>query len=337
MYGYFLFKLYIEHTHSTLGMQINGENYEEVKSRELTKGKVFRNTDASKYLRVGVIKDIMKEALHVESLYNLGFPVPNVLEIGQIGDKGYYVEKSIGELTFGEKFHDEYLSLGEVGANTFKSFCDIICIYFHSQLNSPCYPPKRHDFKKTIMLSNILEENSDLDQKEVRYCIKKINKRLLTLPNVFSHGDLTPRNVFSEGIIDFEFQFITPVGFDVLTAPVIERFWNFRDKNGKSYEMFYLDKKLIDYYLERINMVATQHGLKDFLLFSDDFLLLKAFWMLAHEREFAKLSSDTSKWNFRKKILVYCMGCYLSNKRIDIEEFNKFDNSSSRHKNILHD
>ena len=79
--------------------------------------------------------------------------------------------------------------------------------------------------------------------------------------------------------------------------------------------MFYLNQKQIKYYFHKIDMVAKQHGLKYFLSFVDDFLLLKAFYMLAYEKKFAKSSGDTSKWEFRKKILVYFMESYLRWKK----------------------
>jgi DsbC/DsbD-like thiol-disulfide interchange protein len=159
-------------------VQIKGEKFVKIKRREFTSGNVYKTADATKFLRVGNVKEIKKEALYVENLYNLGFPVPHVLEKGQINGHGYYIEQSIGKITFGEKFREEYLTYGKVKQNTFKSFCDIMCIFFNAQLNAPCHTKRQHNFKKTIMLSNILEENPDFDPLEVKYCIEKINKRL---------------------------------------------------------------------------------------------------------------------------------------------------------------
>lgn len=309
-------------------MKIKGQTFKKIKDREFTCGEVYKSSDGLKYLRISKTKNIMKdEGLYVESLYNLGFPVPSVIERGQIGNREYYIEQSIGEITLGDKFNKEYILQGKINQNTFKYFCNILCNYFNAQLNSPVYSTKQFNFEKIIMLSNVLKENPDLDPLKVKKCIKKINKRLLTLPNVFSHGDLTPRNTFDSGIIDFEFHFIAPAGFDVLTAPLIESFWNFKDAKEKKYRMFYLNQKQINYYFNKINIIAEQHHLSGFLSFVDDFLLLKAFYMLAYEKKFAKVSGDTSKWKFRKKILIHFMESYLDDKKIDIGKFIKFETS----------
>lgn len=307
-------------------MKIKGQTFMKIKDREFNDCEVYKSLDGLKYLRIGKTKNIMKdEALYVESLYNLGFPVPRVIEQGQIGNREFYIEQSIGKITLGDMFNKEYILQGKINQITFKYFCNIICNYFNAQLNSLVDSTKQFDLKKVIMLSNVLKENPDLDPLKVRKCIKKINKRLLTLPNVFSHGDLTPRNTFNSGIIDFEFHFIAPAGFDVLLAPLIESFWNYLDKKGEKSQMFYISHKQINYYFSKISTIAEQHGIKNILSFLDDFLLLKAFYMLAYEKKFAKVSGDTSKWKFRKNILIYFMESYLNEKNINIRKFIEFE------------
>jgi len=52
--------------------------------------------------------------------------------------------------------------------------------------------------------------------------------------------------------------------------------------------------------------------------------LLKAIWSLANEKYSAKKSGDTSKLNFRKKILIYCIDKYLNNEMIETKKFKTF-------------
>lgn len=303
-----------------------GDKWNYVKERLFTDSKVYRSVDGLKYLRIGETGNIKSEAAYVKKLHELGFPVPEMLEQGEIHGHGYYVERSVGGTSFGDKFREECASQGQVSPDSLESFCDIVCIFLRAQIKSSNHLDKQDDeLRKNIMLSNVLQENSDFDADQVESCVQKIESRLLTLPKTFSHGDLTPRNTFENGIIDFEFRSIAPIGYDVLTAPVIERFWGFKTNDRKTYEEFYLDEGQISYYLRKIEKEAESHGIKDFLKFSDDFLLLKAIWSLAYEKHHAEQSGSTTKWNFRKRILIYCMKRYLIGEPIETKKFGELN------------
>lgn len=305
-------------------IELVGDTWNYVKERLSTNVRVYKSLDGSKYLRIGETRSIKSEVTYIKKIYGLEFPVPKVLEQGEVSGYSYYIESSVGETPFGDKFREECTSQGRVSQDSLESFCEVVCAFLRAQIKSSSLN-MQVDLRKDIMLSNVLQENPCLDISQVESCIKKIESRLSGLPKNFSHGDLTPRNVSEKGVIDFEFCSIAPIGFDVLTAPLIERFWGFSANDKKTHEEFYLDKKQVSYYFHKVEKEAELHGIRGFLQFTDDFILLKAIWSLAHEKSQAEQSGDTTKWGFRKKVLVYCMECYLIGESIKTEKFKRLN------------
>lgn len=293
-----------------------------VKERLFSDSKVYRSADGQKYLRIGEIGNIQSEAAYAKKLYGLSFPVPEMLEQGEINGHGYYIERSVGGTSFGDKFREECAIDGRVSSNSLEFFCDILCSFLRAQIKfSKLLDYQDDNLKKNIMLANVLQENTDIDANQLKRCVQKIESRLRTLPRSFYHGDLTPRNTYENGIIDLEFSSMAPIGYDVLTAPVMERFWGFRTNDKETSEEFDLQEGQVAYYLGRIEEEAALLGLKGLLKFFDDFILLKAVWSLAYEKQHAVQLGDTVKWNFRKGILVYCLKCYLIGEQIETGKF----------------
>jgi thiamine kinase-like enzyme len=305
-------------------IEFKGERWNHIKDRLLTNSRVYKSVDGSKYLHIGNTKNIKKEASFLKKLHKLGFPVSDLLEYGKINNYGYYIERSVGKKSYGDKFRKEYASQVKISSDTLESLSDTVCNFLASQLKSSGHFSQKYDLRKNIMLANVLRENPDLDAKKIETCISKIENKLRSLPVTFSHSDLTPRNIFKTGIIDLEFSSTMPVGYDVLTAPIMERFWGFGKKDIETHEDFYLKEEQISHYYKKIEAHAERNGIRDFLTFTDDFILLKAIWSLAHEKRSADQSGDTSKLNFRKKILIYCLEQYLNNERIETKKFKTF-------------
>lgn len=302
-------------------LEIHGREWIYVKNRILDSGQVYRSPDDSQYLRIGAIEELNAEATFVRDLYHRGFPVPEVLGQGETNGLGYYVERSVGKRSFGEYFQSEYASQGRVSDATFAVYCEMMYKFLAVQLDPANRIKGEGDLRKGIHLANVLEENPDIDATQIGHCIAKIENRLKEFPLVLTHGDLSPFNMFENGIIDFEHRFIAPVGYDVLTSATDQRFWNYIGADGKTQLEYDLNHVQITYYLGRIDAVAKQHGMEGFSKLTDEFVLLKSIWSLAHEKEFARQSGTTLKWDFRKAVLMYCMEQYLQNKPIDTNQF----------------
>ncbi|KKT91254.1 MAG: hypothetical protein UW92_C0015G0004 [Candidatus Jorgensenbacteria bacterium GW2011_GWA2_45_13] len=303
-------------------ISLNGENWAYIKKREFH-GSVFRSSDGSKYLRIGNVDDINTEFTFVRRLYQGGFPVPEALEQGEILGSGYYIERSIGDVPLSDKFRDEYALQGKVGSDTFEAFCNTMCQFLSAQLEPRNHIAAQSGLQKNIGLVRVLEENPDMDTELIESCVKKAESRLRSLPKSLAHGDLSPRNTLEKGVIDFEFGFVAPVGYDVFTALLVERFWNFPGGDGKLQHEFDLSDEQISYYFKKVGAIADRYGVGECATLIDEFILFKSIWSLANEKQTSIQSGSTTKLSFRKKILKYCMENYLRGEQINTNEFKK--------------
>lgn len=305
-------------------LKINGVWWRFLKQRPFTETRIYVSDDQSKYLHTGNLQKIENEAEYIQNLYRLDFPVPNILERGLINSEGYYIETSVGTESYATKFKNYYSERGTISPEIYTSFCTRVCVFFDSQLKTSLTKTSKNDLERMMKLPNVLDENPDLDIVQINNCIVKIKDRIKKLPAVYSHGDLTPRNIFEGGIIDFEFNSIGPVGLDVLVAPLVENLWAFNDIEGKTHEEFIINAEQVNFYFNMINSTAKKNGLDNFLEYIDDFFLVKAFWALAYEKKQAITTGNSSKWNFRKSVLKYCINQYLNSEKIDTLSLRQF-------------
>jgi len=85
-------------------LEIKGEWWRFLKQRPFTETRVYISEGQSKYLHVGNLQKIEGEAEYIQNLYELDFPVPTILEHGLINGEGYYIETSVGSVSYATKF-----------------------------------------------------------------------------------------------------------------------------------------------------------------------------------------------------------------------------------------
>ncbi len=302
-------------------LEVGGREWAYIKDRVLGRGKIYRSLDGTQYMHTGSVAEVGNEANFIEQLHGLNFPVPRILSKGEIGGINYYIEESVGDMSFGEKFRHEYTLHQKVTGETFEGFCNIACQFLEAQLNNPT--DRRSEIREGVHLSNVLQENPDLRDK-IFPCISMIETNLQQIPLVLTHGDFSPRNTFTKGVIDFEHRFIAPVGYDVLTGITIQRFWDFKDSDGETQLDFDVESGQVADYFRKLDNIAEHYKIGQLSRFADDFVVLKAIWSLAYEKQFASQTGNNLKRNFRKAVLVYCMDQYMNGRPVDTSSFKKF-------------
>ncbi|MFZ5391341.1 MAG: phosphotransferase [Patescibacteria group bacterium] len=306
-------------------MEINGQQWLYVKDRFLGRGRVYCLPDNSQYLRVGPIEKIAAEVAFLRQLNNYNFPVPKIINQGEYDNFGYYIEESVGQFSFGDRFRQEYLVNGRVSSETFSNYCKMSIRFLVAQFKSAkdANGISTNELRKGICVDNVVTENPDISVDYLNDVLSKVENKLKVLPLSLTHGDFSPFNVFNNGVVDFEHNFIGPIGYDVLTGPLYESFWDYKESNGESQLLFCFSEEQLVYYFNQINQVAAHYGISDFSVFKDSFLLLKAIWLLSYEKQLAGELGSNLRWNFRKAILKYFLSWYLDNKPIDTKVFKK--------------
>jgi len=291
-----------------------------VKAREYQETYIFKSSNGKNYLHFGNPDKIQKNIDIQSKLYKLGYPVAAILKTGNFGRFSYLLESSLGEETYGDVFTKN------IEDQKFKLFCSVIASYFEAQLKNQLPVPIDFDIRKEVMAKNVIQENSDLGVAKINSALDKLEQGFRTLPFAYSHGDFAARNILDKGVIDFEFCSIAPIGLDVFNACTVENFWMYKNSSDEFCAKFYFEVEQNEYLVDVLNTVSSRYGLTRLLEFQNDFILFKAIWSTAHEKQQSIKSGDDTKWRFRRAILMYCIEKYLKDEKINPFKFKDLKN-----------
>ena len=285
-------------------------------------GAVHCSPDGRFYLRTGELSAIHAEAEFARMVWRQGFPVPEVTEVGQLADGvGYFVETSAGTENFAEKLSRDYAATSRVSDETFRGFSEITLRFLAAQLQPACRQAGPAQTRAGIELPSVQSENPDIADL-LETAVAKAEGRLRGLPLVLTHGDLSPFNILPGGVIDFELRFIAPAGFDAVTAIAFQRLWDHPKPDGTgTMQLWDFDQKQIAEFLSETDTLFTKQSLPPLSGFFDDFLMLKAIWALCFERPDDDRSPQARRWQWRKRVAVYCAERVLAEKPIESEHF----------------
>ncbi len=302
----------------------NLEDWIFVKERGATAhiGDVYRSSDGGLFLRTGEVAAIRNEAAFGKMLWQNGFPVPEVTEVGQTPDGlGYFIEKSVGIENFGHLLGREYAATGRISDETFETFSAISLQFLAAQLNPLCRQYGPSQIRAGIRLENVLSQNPDVADL-LEQAAAQAKKRTQELPLVLTHGDLSPFNIMPGGVIDFEERFFAPAGLDAITSIAFQQLWDHPKPDGTgTMRLWDFSRRQVADFLSEADALFAAQGLPLLSAFFDDFLMLKAIWALCYERPNDLSSAQTQRWQWRKRVAAYCAECCLAGKPIESELF----------------
>ena len=283
-------------------------------------GKVYASRDRREYLRTAKAVEIAREANLTKDLYRRGFPVPEVLAIGTLEDgTAYYLERSIGERTFGEIFTEETEAQGRAGEASFDAFLQIMNRYCRAQFHPRNRVPHDRDaLAELVALANVTRNNPPSPDMRAPFgeAYERASERVMSLPWGYVQADLAAFNILPAGVIDFEFAGIGPVGYDVVTNVHFGRMWPQADV------AFVFTDEQVARYTAAIDEVALDNDLPAPSSFADDFLVLKAIWSSGKDAESEDdPDSESGFWAWRVRMRDWCIRQYLAGETIDSNRF----------------
>lgn len=285
-------------------------------------GDVYRSSDGGLFLRTGEVAAIRSEAAFGKMLWQNGFPVPEVTEVGQTPDGlGYFIEKSVGIENFGHLLGREYAATGRISDETFETFSAISLQFLAAQLNPLCRQYGPLQIRAGIRLENVLSQNPDVADL-LEQAVAQAKKRTQELPLVLTHGDLSPFNIMPGGVIDFEERFVAPAGLDAITSIAFQQLWDHPRPDGTgTMRLWDFSRRQAAEFLSQADAIFVAQGLPLISAYFDDFLMLKAIWALSYERPDDLQSPQGRRWLWRKRVTVYCAKFYLAGKPIESASF----------------
>jgi aminoglycoside phosphotransferase (APT) family kinase protein len=146
-----------------------------------------------------------------------GYPVAEILQVGHHQGSLYYIERALGEDTFGDACADRIAHGGSMTDEEFAGFLSVMRQHAQAQLAGENRSSEPEEFAEFIGVPRAVANTPDL-AVTIHAAWGKAAILLSGLPTALQHGDLHPFNVCRGGIIDLESAGWAPVGYDVATA-----------------------------------------------------------------------------------------------------------------------
>ena len=248
------------------------------------------------FLRIGATRTIQKDLANHREMEQAGYPVPRILFEGSFGNKMYFIEQSIGEKSIKNTFTDEYKESGAVSKESFERLIRIMDLYTRAQRTTSA--SAQSELAAGICLPDALRA-LPLYAGQIRQRFHEVAARLERFPNVITHGDLSPTNIYPNGVIDLEDSFTGPIGFDIATALMNED-WD-PDGDYEFVATFRFTEAQKQKYIEHFDTLFADLQLPSFSSGFHDFAFCRALWVCVGVDKWPKIQ----KWRFNKIVKEY--------------------------------
>jgi hypothetical protein len=300
------------------------DEWELVKQRTAAEGAVWRSPDHRLYKRTGDSR-LLAEAEHQRHLFDLGFPVPQPLQIGTEQGECFFIESSAGPSTL----HDRAVRQAEHNGGIVDDLlidqaAAISQELLHAQSAHPLdTTPQRLRawFAQASFLDNVFEENPDLDTQRVRALIDMSLERLSQLPMCHGHQDYGTPNAFDDLVIDWQHHAPAPLGYDVYPMLDVAAF-----KGGAKGYAFTPEQRA--HYVSELDTSAEAVAGLRISSFHGDFLLTKCFFFLAlmkPRQDQWRHHDKQMKWRYRRELFKIGFDQYARTRNIDTYSFPDFN------------
>jgi len=266
--------------------------YKHVKTREYTPVSVYKG--GKEFLRIGPRDLIAAELSLHKKLLIFGFPVPDLISEGEFHGQLYYIEQSLGETLLGDLFWEDWKHSGAISNAHFESFLVVSERFALAQLKTS----SRNEFVQSFYLGihvDVIQEELPEIQSEVLSAFDKLNQRTSVFPNVLTHGDFNPYNLFARGIIDFGDTYQAPAGYDVINN--IYHTYNFPSPGDfESTRRYTFTQEQIVKYFASMDQIYTSANLPGLSHFQDDFVFAKTIWSVVRMERWPKVQ----RWRYER-------------------------------------
>ncbi len=258
---------------------------------------VYRGENA--YLRIGEKTAIAHDLLQHRLMEKHKYPVAPIITEGELGGKGYFIEKSLGSKSFRAIFQEDYLDRSHVADTHFSRFLAVMKKLYGMQIKARTPEWNTSDFAAGVNVTKLSQELPVYrEQIETRFV--HAVERLKKMPGVLTHGDCNPANVYEKGIIDLEDSFIGPLGYDVVSS-IMTIDWSPLTRDFEFHAQYKFTDEQKDSYVKSFSTMNTKVRLPSLSTHYDDLAFCRAIWLCSGMHEWPRIQ----QWRFEKFITTY--------------------------------
>ncbi|MES2202983.1 MAG: phosphotransferase [Patescibacteria group bacterium] len=251
------------------------------------------------FVRVGNAEKIDANLLVHRRLEKAGFPVPRILGEGAVGDEKYFIEESLGDTILRLQFAEEFANTGHILEESFSSFINIMRRYLTAQTKAVA-DGDAATFIEKVQVNRLCKELPEYAER-IQAKASEHLKLLSRFPFVLSHGDLSPNNLFPEGIIDLEDSLSAPFGYDAVCALMTGDWYPGDVEFEFEVTPYYFTPAQKAEFLDMCDNVSTTAGFPPISSSIESFSFFRAAWLTANMGEWPK----TQKYRHDRFIREY--------------------------------
>ncbi|MBV2355988.1 aminoglycoside phosphotransferase family protein [Streptomyces sp. J2-1] len=285
-------------------------------------GTVYVSADGTRYRRTGGAA-LRGEAAFQQMAAALGYPVPRVLQQGELGDGTFFAdEESLGR----QSLHEKALSLLDGGRVLPDQVVDQLAEVSSRLLSAQAAHPVeagpdalRQWVEQAGWTNNVFAENPDLDTPRTHAALARAADDLTGMPLAWGHLDYGLPNVLPAGVIDWQHHGVTPLGYDVAPALEVIPF-----KGGAKGYTATPDQRTR--YLGVLDAAALSAGSPPISPRLGALLLVKSLFFLALTRPTDPAQADKQqRWHYRRHLFLKGLEQYERTGNIDTAGFPTLD------------
>ncbi len=248
------------------------------------------------YLRIGESVRIERDLKRHKKMEENGLPVAPLITDGELNGQRYFIERSLGEKRLRDLFEEDTARYGTISESNFESFLRITELFGRAQIKTVVPSKDFDEFAKGIYLDTLCAELAD-HKGTIRRRFENAAEKLKSFPFVITHGDLSPSNMYPDGVIDLEDSFHGPFGYDLVSSLVTNDYV----PESPEYEFhakYRFSENQRKNYLNLLDRILSENNLPPISDFIADFEFCRAVW----------LAVGMSKWpkvqKFRYDLLI---------------------------------
>ncbi len=203
-------------------VNIDGETFTLVSKRPHG-GAVYTSPDRSHFLRRGARDEVTRELAAHRHFAALGCPVSLIERQGQDGENGYYIEQSLGDRNFTQRFHRESEATGTAADRTFATYLGLAQQFLERQHHAVSIDPDWVALRRFVHFEKLIDQAPVLTS-QLNRAWEQLQHDFAGIDWILAHGDFTSSNVFDRGVTDFETAGPMPYGYD-LHVGINSVFW----------------------------------------------------------------------------------------------------------------
>lgn len=250
------------------------------------------------YLRIGARDSIVQHRAHHREMESAQYPVAAIIAEGERDGMSYFIEESLGRISFRAAFEEDYRRQGRVDHRYFAAFTNIAQRLYAAQLKAQ-RTWSVEEFAIGVDVMALVRELPAY-RRDIELTFAAAAKRLQKLPGARLHGDCNPANMYEAGIIDLEDSFVGPVGYDQISALMTIE-WSPDTKDFEFFAQYTFSDAQKASYLKALNVLGKKAGIPDLRIYADDLALCRAIWLCRGMAPWPRIQ----QWRYEKFIAKY--------------------------------